>query len=55
MQVCAKATTEMRNLDAPEKKKTVTVMVIFLKSCTKYWLNNLPLDDNVIKDTLKVL
>ena len=49
VQVGAKATTEMKNLGALEKKKTVTVMVGFLESCTKYLLNNLPLDNNVIK------
>ena len=52
MQVGAKATTEMKNLDALEKKKTVTVMVGFLESCTKYLLNNLPLDNNIIKIAL---
>ena len=36
VQVGAKATTEMKNLGALEKKKTVTVMVGFLESCTKY-------------------
>ena len=48
VQVGAKATTEMKNLDALEKK-TVTVMVGFLESCTKYLLNNLPLDNNIIR------
>jgi hypothetical protein len=48
VQVGAKAPTEMKNLDALEKK-TVTVMVGFLESCSKYLLNNLPLNNNVIK------
>ena len=49
VQVGAKATSEMKSLDELEKKKTVAVMVSFLEECTKYLLNNLPLDDNVIK------
>ena len=49
VQVGAKATSLMRNLDALEKKKTVAIMVNFLEACTKYLLKNLPLDDSVLK------
>ena len=50
VQVGAKATSEMKKLkDEVEKKKVKECMVEFLQACSKYLLENLPLDNGVIK------
>ena len=49
VQVGAKATSLMKNLDPLVKKNTISTMVGFLEACTSYLLKNLPLDDKVLK------
>ena len=50
VQVGAKATSEMKSLDALEKKKAIASTITFLEECTQYLLTNLPLEDKVIKN-----
>ena len=50
VQVGAKATSELKKIkDEVEKKKVVAKMVEFLQECSQYLLENLPLDNGVIK------